>query len=76
MRVPRASHDQEMDAAAAAELSSLATALDDLTRRVTTIAEGFMGARREDVGAELFAVEQLLETARRRLDQVVDTVGA
>ncbi len=58
-----------------AELSSLATALDDVTRRVTGIAEGFMRSRREDLGSELFAVEQLLETARRRLDKVVDTAA-
>lgn len=58
--------------AAAAELSSLATALDELTRRVTRIADDFMAARREDVGAELYAVERLLDTARRRLDKVVD----
>lgn len=57
---------------AAAELSSLATALDELTRRVTGIAEGFMRAKREDVGSELFAVERMLDTARRRLDKVVD----
>jgi hypothetical protein len=61
--------------AAAAELSSLATALDELTARLTGIAEGFMQARREDLGSELFAVERLLDTARRRLDKVVDTVG-
>lgn len=60
---------------AAAELSSLATALDELTRRLTGIAEGFMQARREDIGSELFAVERLLDTARRRLDKVVDAVG-
>lgn len=75
MEAPRGSDNRAMDAAAA-ELSSLATALDELTRRVTGIAEGFMGARREDLGAELFAVERLLETARRRLDTVVDAVAS
>ncbi|HVF76292.1 MAG TPA: hypothetical protein VM938_14750 [Acidimicrobiales bacterium] len=61
---------------AAAELSSLATALEELTSRLTGLADGFMRARREDIGAEIFAVERLLDTARRRLDKVVDTVSA
>ncbi|HEX9969557.1 MAG TPA: hypothetical protein VGB03_05405 [Acidimicrobiales bacterium] len=57
---------------AAAELSSLATALDELTTRVSGIAEGFQRSKREDVAGDLFAVEGLLDTARRRLEKVVD----
>lgn len=57
---------------AVAELSSLATALDELTRRVTAIAEGYNRSKREDVASDLYAVEGLLATARRRLDKVVD----
>ena len=71
MGIPRVEHYLDMDAAAA-ELSSLATALDELTVRVTGIAEGFLRARREDLASDLFAVEGLLDTARRRLDKVVD----
>ena len=55
-----------------AELSSIVSALDDLTSRVTTIAEGYNRAAREDVASDLFAVEGLLDTARRRLDKLVD----
>jgi hypothetical protein len=56
---------------AAAELSSVSSALDDLTRRVTSIAEGYQSAKRDDLAGDLFAVEGLLETARRRLDKLV-----
>jgi hypothetical protein len=56
----------------AAELSSVSTALVELTRRVTAIAEGYRRQAREDVAADLFAVENLLETARRRLEKTID----
>lgn len=53
--------------ASSAELSSLATALDELTRRITAIADGFAGSRRDDVASELYQVERALLTAGRRL---------
>lgn len=62
--------------AAVAELSSIATALEELTRRLTAIAEGYNRSKREDVASDLFAVEGLLATARRRLDKVVDGTTA
>ena len=49
------------------ELSSLATALDDLTRRVTAIAEGLANTQADWVAQDLFAVERSLGAARRRL---------
>ncbi|MDQ3757429.1 MAG: hypothetical protein M3394_06250 [Actinomycetota bacterium] len=55
----------------AAELSSVSTALEELTRRVAAIAEVYQRAKREDLAADLFAVESLLDTARRRLAKVV-----
>lgn len=58
-------------ASSAAELSSVTSALDELTRRVGVIAEGYQRAKREDVASDLFAVEGLLDTARRRLAKVV-----
>ena len=54
-----------------AELSSLATALDDLTRRVTSLAEG-LANEQEDLAIELFEVERSLNGARRRLRKVVE----
>lgn len=59
----------------AAELSSVSTALDELTRRVTAIADGYQRRKREDVAADLFAVERLLDTAHRRLAKVVAGTG-
>jgi hypothetical protein len=49
------------------ELSSVATALDDLTRRVTAIAEGLTNTQADWVAQELFAVERSLRAANRRL---------
>lgn len=56
----------------AAELSSLATALDELARRVTAIAERYAGARRDDLATELYQVERALAGARRGLAKVVN----
>jgi hypothetical protein len=71
--VRRLDRIRRMDSAAA-ELSSVSSALDELTRRVTAIAEGYQAARREDLASDLFSVEGLLDTARRRLDKLV-TLG-
>lgn len=56
----------------AAELSSLATVLDDLARRVTAIAETYAGAKRDDLAGELYQVERALAGARRGLGRVLD----
>lgn len=66
-----ASPNRGSSASSAAELSSVTSALDELTRRVGVIAEGYQRAKREDVASDLFAVEGLLDTARRRLAKVV-----
>jgi hypothetical protein len=52
---------------ARAELSSVATSLDELVGRITRIAEGLSGDEREVVGPDLFEVERSLRAARRRL---------
>ena len=59
----------------AAELSSLATALDELTTRVTAIAERFSGTTRDDVATDLFEVERSLQGASRRLAKAVESLG-
>jgi hypothetical protein len=51
----------------AAHLSSLSTALDELTARITAIADDLSGAPREDVAADLYEVERHLHAAARRL---------
>ena len=56
----------------AAELSSLATALDELSKRVTSIAETYAASRRDDLATELYQVERALNGARRGLGRVLD----
>jgi hypothetical protein len=59
-----------------AELSSVATALEELLRRVTTIAETVGGSDREIVTAELYEVERTLGAAHRRLARLLDRYDA
>jgi hypothetical protein len=51
----------------APELSSVATALDELTRRVTAMGEGLANTQADWVAQDLFAVERSLRAAHRRL---------
>jgi hypothetical protein len=55
-----------------AQLSSLSSALDDLARRVTEVAEQCQGSPRADLAAELYEVERHLVTAARRLKGLLD----
>ncbi|MBV9661647.1 MAG: hypothetical protein JO337_10870 [Acidimicrobiales bacterium] len=55
-----------------AELSSVATRLDELVGRVTEIADRLAVDERDQVGPELFEVERTLRTASRRLKRVLD----
>ena len=52
---------------ARAELSSVATAVDELAKRVATIGEGLSGDEREALSTDLFEVERALGNAARRL---------
>ena len=56
------------------ELSSISTALGDLTRQVTAIAEGLERTDRDDLAKELFEAERALLSAGRRLAKVVDAL--
>ena len=49
------------------ELSSLATALEDLTKRVTAIADGLVNTQADWAAQDLFAVERSLRAGHRRL---------
>ncbi len=62
-------------AASSAELSSLATALDELTRRVTVHADAAQSAKDEETAKELFAVERALDSANRRLARLAATLA-
>ncbi|MDQ3574678.1 MAG: hypothetical protein M3378_02190 [Actinomycetota bacterium] len=55
-----------------AELSSLATALGELSRRVTVIADAYAAAKRDDLASELYQAERGLNSAQRSLERVVD----
>src|SRR3546814_17627050 len=59
----------------AAQLSALSTALDDLTTHITGLADGYQGSPREDVAADLFAVERNLRAARRRLSALLPRIS-
>ena len=54
-----------------AELSSVATALEELLRRITAIAETITGDDRDAVTSELFEVERTLGAAHRRLTRIL-----
>jgi hypothetical protein len=58
-----------------AELSSLATALDELTRRVTAHADSANATTDEETARELFAIERALTTANRRLARLAASLG-
>lgn len=54
-----------------AELSSLSSLLDQITRRVTALAEGAAALRDEDSSSELYGIERALAGAARRLDRLI-----
>ena len=53
------------------QLSSIASALSELTDRLAAIAETMTGSEREDVANALFEVERSLTAGSRRLEEVV-----
>ena len=58
-----------------AELSALSTSLDDVTARVTTVADRYQGSpERSDIADGLYEVERSLRTAVRKLDRVLRTM--
>jgi hypothetical protein len=58
-----------------AELSSLATALEELRQRVTTIADQAASDHDDETASELFAVERALRGANRRLGRLTAPHG-
>jgi len=53
-----------------AELSSIASSLDQITRRVGAMAEQADDGGEETVSGELFSVERALKVATRRLERL------
>ena len=58
-----------------AQLSSAATGLDELVKRVVEAAERLHVAGRDDLAGDLFEVERSLQAAARRLAGVVRALG-
>ena len=58
---------------ALAELSSLATLLTDVSRRVTAIADDYAKRKREAEATDLYEVERALTGAQRRLSRILET---
>jgi hypothetical protein len=54
------------------ELSSLASSLEELTRRLTALAEAAQRDADEESASELFGVERSLNGALRRLRRFAD----
>jgi hypothetical protein len=54
-----------------AELSSIASSLADLSRRVSAMAERASSQHEEQAAAELFGVERALQGATRRLERLL-----
>ena len=54
------------------ELSSLATALGELTDRVGELAERLAREARDDLATALYEVERSMAAAARRLESMVD----
>ena len=57
-----------------AELSSLETAIRELTERITAAADELMGTPGEDVAIDLYDVERSLRTAQRRSSKAAITL--
>ncbi|HXY45217.1 MAG TPA: hypothetical protein VEH29_13595 [Acidimicrobiales bacterium] len=54
-----------------AELSSITSSLDQITRRVAAMAEQANDDGEETVSAELFSAERALQAAGRRLERLI-----
>ena len=54
-----------------AVLSSITTQVDELSRRITGLAESYGRTPDSAVASELFATERAFATARRALDRAV-----
>jgi hypothetical protein len=61
--------------ASRAELSSVATALEELCRRVSSIADRAAADEDDETASELFAVERALTGATRRLGRLTSPPG-
>jgi hypothetical protein len=54
-----------------AALSALSTSLDELTTRLTAMADSYKGTSQTDVADALYEVERSLLTASRKLERLL-----
>ena len=54
-----------------APLTAVATALDELTHRITELADGYQRGLDDQLAQELYEIERALQQAARRLDRLV-----
>lgn len=54
-----------------AELSSMTSAVEDITERISRLADELLSAERHDIAHELMEVERSLESAKRRLNALL-----
>jgi hypothetical protein len=55
----------------APQLSTIASSLDDLTRRITQLADSRADRPDDAVATELYEIERALQHASRRLQRVI-----
>jgi hypothetical protein len=56
-----------------AELSSIASILEQVTARITAMAESAHAAHEGELARDLFGVERSLTTAKRRVDKLANS---
>jgi hypothetical protein len=66
---PRSCHDGPVPASDTALLSSIVSQVEDLTKRVTDLAETYGSTPDSAIASEMFAAERALVTARRSLER-------
>ena len=54
-----------------APLTAVATALDELTHRITELADDYQRMADEQLATELYEIERSLQAAARRLERLV-----
>jgi hypothetical protein len=69
-------HAVGMSGSDRALLSSIVSQIEDLTKRVTALAESYGSTPDSAIASEMFAAERALVTARRALERASRFMGA
>lgn len=67
--------DAPTPASTLGELSTLLTQLEELSSRITRVADAYQNTPDSQVASDLFAAERSLLSARRSLDRATSTVS-